>query len=259
LQIVSYVDNCCSASIPGDQLLSIANSILRDALSPRRLASRLEFGYAARPLPLGLVLAFSVATGSISQSTYGKHRAKGDAMTNTPLLCIMVIAAAFAGPADAIFKCTTSKGVVYQDRPCRDGNETDVQIVVPTGQVAPRQSVAPDEGTQAGGSQADNRFVAPKSGRATPDETASVTDRRKVNTASATASDNSRNRDAQASADSGSSPTIPDQARNAEPSAKYYTTEGFGIGTDTPGRLNCESSTGEKRVFYLSNGKLTSI
>ena len=50
-----------------------------------------------------------------------------------------------------------------------------------------------------------------------------------------------------------------DQARKTDPSAKYYATEGFGAGSDTPAQMNCESPTGEKRVFYLSNGKLTSI
>jgi hypothetical protein len=43
-------------------------------------------------------------------------------------------------PAHAIFKCTTAKGVVYQDRPCRDGNESDINIVIPTGELAPRAS-----------------------------------------------------------------------------------------------------------------------
>ena len=61
-------------------------------------------------------------------------------MKTTSLLCAMAVAAAFAGPANAIYKCTTAKGVVYQDRPCREGNETDVQIVIPTGEVAPRST-----------------------------------------------------------------------------------------------------------------------
>ena len=54
-------------------------------------------------------------------------------------------------------------------------------------------------------------------------------------------------------------PMTPEQARNADPSAKYYATEAFGSGAETPSQMNCESPSGEKRVFYLSNGKLTSI
>jgi len=50
-----------------------------------------------------------------------------------------------------------------------------------------------------------------------------------------------------------------DQARNTDASAKYYATDGFGAGNETPATMNCESPTGEKRVFYLSNGKLMSI
>ena len=37
-------------------------------------------------------------------------------MKNVTLICAMAAVAAFAGPAHAIFKCTTAKGVVYQDR-----------------------------------------------------------------------------------------------------------------------------------------------
>ena len=54
-------------------------------------------------------------------------------------------------------------------------------------------------------------------------------------------------------------PFTADDARKTDPSAKYYATDGFGTGSDTPSQMNCESPTGEKRVFYLSNGKLTSI
>ena len=69
-------------------------------------------------------------------------------MKSTTILCLAIAATAFAGPANAIFKCTTAKGVVYQDRPCRDGNETDVTIVIPTGEMAPRASGATDDSAQ---------------------------------------------------------------------------------------------------------------
>ncbi len=182
-------------------------------------------------------------------------------MKTTPLLCIMIISAAFAAPAEAIFKCTTPKGVVYQDRPCRDGNESDVQIVVPTGQVAPRQSAGPEAAIGSGDPQGGGQTAASKSSRTPADDPASVTKpvERKGSSANVTADEGSRKTDAQASTGNAASPTIPDPARNADPSAKYYTTDGFGSGTDTPSRLTCESSTGEKRVFYLTNGKLTSI
>ena len=70
-------------------------------------------------------------------------------MKTTTALCLALAATAFAGPANAIFKCTTAKGVVYQDRPCREGNETDVTIVVPTGEGAPRVSATADEAATA--------------------------------------------------------------------------------------------------------------
>jgi hypothetical protein len=177
------------------------------------------------------------------------------------MLCLMIITAALAGPAEAIFKCTTPKGVVYQDRPCREGNETDVQIVVPTGEVARRQVASPDEATQPGGAPPASRSAPLKPGRTSADDPNSVSKpvEKRPNEASAISGDSSRKKDSRASTDNSGGPTIPEPARNTDPSARYYATEGFGTGTDTPGRLTCESATGEKRVFYLSNGKLMSI
>ena len=67
-------------------------------------------------------------------------------MRATTVLFVALATAAFAGPANAIFKCTTAKGVVYQDRPCREGNENDVRITVPTGELAPKGISASDQG-----------------------------------------------------------------------------------------------------------------
>ena len=50
-----------------------------------------------------------------------------------------------------------------------------------------------------------------------------------------------------------------EQARKTDPTAKYYAAESFGSGAETPVQMNCESPSGEKRMFYLSDGKLTSI
>jgi len=182
-------------------------------------------------------------------------------MKHTTLFCLVVAFAAFAGNAQAIYKCTTAKGVVYQDRPCREGNETDVQIVVPTGEVAPKQMPAPDNGPQANGTPVESRPPATKSGRTSVDDPATVVKpiEKRASESSATASDAARKKEAQTGADNPGSSMVAEQAQKTEPSAKYYTSDGFGIGTDTPGRLTCESATGEKRVFYLSNGKLTSI
>ena len=50
-----------------------------------------------------------------------------------------------------------------------------------------------------------------------------------------------------------------EQVAKTEPTAKYYTTDAPAPGADTPQQMTCESPTGEKRVFILANGKLTSI
>ena len=182
-------------------------------------------------------------------------------MKTAPLLCAMAVAAAFAGPADAIYKCTTAKGVVYQDRPCRDGNETDVPIVIPTGEVAPRVTAVAEEGPQANGTRADNPANPPKTSRTAADNPASATKPadRKTTDPAANAVDSSRKKEARTSQENTVAPLAAEQARKTDPSAKYYATESFGPGSETPAQMNCESPTGEKRVFYLSNGKLTSI
>jgi len=182
-------------------------------------------------------------------------------MKTASLLCAVAVAAAFAGPANAVYKCTTTKGTIYQDRPCREGNETDVNIVIPTGEVAPRNQAAPGEGTSANGPRAETGFSAPKPGRTSTDDPVSRAKPadRKSGDAAPNATDGSRKKEPQASAENAGVPLTPEQARKTDPAAKYYATDGFGTGTDTPAQMNCESPTGEKRVFYLSNGKLTSI
>lgn len=183
-------------------------------------------------------------------------------MKRTTLFYAAILIAAVAGNAHAVFKCTTAKGVVYQDRPCREGNETDVPIVVPTGEVFKKPAASPDDAAPAGAAPAETRSNAPRAGRTSADEPAPVAkysgkrNGERNGEAGAPPADGTPKKDTQANAGAA---TTSEPARNAEPSAKYYTNDGFGSGTDTPGRLTCESSTGEKRVFYLSDGKLMSI
>ncbi len=181
-------------------------------------------------------------------------------MKTASLLCAVAVAAAFAGPANAIYKCTTAKGVVYQDRPCRDGSETDVQIVIPTGEVAPGVPATSVEGTPANGAPVDSR-AAPRPGRTVADDPVNLAKPadRKSSDAAPGATDGSRKREARTGAQNPVVPLTAEQARKTDPTAKYYATDSFGPGGETPAQMNCESPTGEKRIFYLSNGKLTSI
>ena len=176
-------------------------------------------------------------------------------MKATTALCLAIAVAAFAGPANAIFKCTTAKGVVYQDRPCRDGNESDLTIVIPTGEVAPRASGGADDGATASNPRSDDRAGAPRATRNAGEPSATATRR---GSDAATNGGETSQRSAPTNVEKGV-PVSADQARKTDPSAKYYATEGFNAGSDTPAQMNCESPSGEKRVFYLSNGKLTSI
>jgi hypothetical protein len=185
---------------------------------------------------------------------------KGLRMKNASLLCLVVMAGAFAGNAEAIYKCTTAKGVVYQDRPCREGTESDVQIVVPTGELAPKSLAAQDDGSQANLARSDNRFAAPRQDLK-GDESASAAksgDKRAALDAAATAANDSRKRNARTIADN-AVPMSPEQARQIEATAKYLTTDAAAPGADTPAHMTCESPTGEKRRFVLTDGKLTSI
>jgi hypothetical protein len=173
----------------------------------------------------------------------------------------MMIAGAFAGPADAIYKCTTVKGIVYQDRPCREGAESDMQIVIPTGEMAPKSLAAQDENAQVNGPRGDSRSGAPGTERATRDDSASVTkpaDKKSSNAVASNSGADARKNGTRSSADT-RVPMTADQAQKTEPSAKYYTTDGTTSGVNTPEQMTCESPSGEKRRFILSNGKLTSI
>jgi hypothetical protein len=180
-------------------------------------------------------------------------------MKSTTILCLAIAATAFAGPANAIFKSTTAKGVVYQDRPCRDGNETDVTIVIPTGEMAPRASGATDDSARPS-SRADDKAAPARVQRNFGDRSDPATKPAERNNTgpTATSAEASQKRSPPLTVEK-TVPITADEARKTDPSAKYYATEGFGAGSDTPAQMNCESPTGEKRVFYLSNGKLTSI
>ena len=179
-------------------------------------------------------------------------------MKATTALCLAIAVAAFAGPANAIFKCTTAKGVVYQDRPCRDGNESDLTIVIPTGELAPR-------GFRGGGRRRDGEQPALRrpgqcaAGLPQPWRASRATRSAERRTSDSAANGARRSLQGPSPVWKSAVPTTADQARKADPSAKYYATEGFNAGGDTPAQMNCESPSGEKRVFYLSNGKLTSI
>jgi len=179
-------------------------------------------------------------------------------MNATTVLFVAIAAAAFAGPANAIFKCTTAKGVVYQDRPCRDGTETDVRITVPTGEVMPK-GTATDDASTANPPRTEERTQSVKSVRYLGGSPATAAKRAGPQKIEADASDaDGRRKDAPVALER-TTPMTPDQARKTEPSAKYYSPEAFSAGNQTPVTMNCESSSGEKRMFYLSDGKLTSI
>lgn len=172
-------------------------------------------------------------------------------MKRATLLPVMLLAAAFAGNAEAVFKCTTSKGVVYQDRPCREGTETDVQIVVPTGELAPKAATTPQEMVPGTAPRTDAQAPAPRTAR-TPSA-----DPQAGASAATGPSDRASGKESRPGAES--TPMTAEQARKTDPSAKYYTTDAFSAGGDTPEHMTCESPSGEKRRFLLTGGKLTSI
>ena len=179
-------------------------------------------------------------------------------MKATTVLFVAFAAAAFASPANAVFKCTTAKGVVYQDRPCREGNETDVRITVPTGELAPTATTAGDGAASPPPGRSEDRTRSVKLVRNLGDAPAKTAQRTEQKTEAGANDSNGRRTDAPLTLER-SVPMTSDQARKTEPSAKYYSQESFSSGSQTPMTLNCESSSGEKRMFYLSDGKLTSI
>lgn len=174
------------------------------------------------------------------------------------LFCAFAVAATLTGHAEAIYKCTTPKGVVYQDRPCKEGTESGVTIVIPTGELAPKAGAAQDDPAQANVARPENRFDAPKQGRAA-DEPASATKPADNRPAGPTASGAADQAKRNARVVESVLPMTADEARKTEPTAKYYTTDTAAPGAETPTSMTCESPTGEKRRFILANGTLTSI
>ncbi len=179
-------------------------------------------------------------------------------MRHTTLFCVMVAAAAIAGNAEAIYKCTTAKGVVYQDRPCRDGAETDVQIVIPTGEIAPKSSATQDDEAQANSPRVESRFGAPRSGRAANDNAVTVTKPTDRKSSVATTTRRPK-KDARSAADNARVPMTADAGAQDRSNRQVLRHRVVRARRRDARQMNCESPTGEKRVFYLSNGKLTSI
>jgi hypothetical protein len=182
---------------------------------------------------------------------------EGYKLKNTTLVLAMVAAAAISGNAEAIYKCTTPKGVVYQDRPCKEGAESDVGIVMNTMELA-KSGSAQDDATQSNPARQDTRAGAAKQARPADDSpSAARSNDSRSNTASASAADAAPKRNLRVV--ESALPMTADEARRSEPTAKYYTTDAAAPGAEVPESMTCESPTGEKRRFILSNGKLTSI
>jgi hypothetical protein len=213
-----------------------------------------------RQAQAGLFLAVSSLPTQSRDCRYGTRPAREFKLKNAAVLCTIAVVAAFAGNAEAIYKCTTSKGVVYQDRPCREGTESDVQIVIPTGELAPKPAATQDDPVQGNVIRPENAFGAPKQSRTgnEPASAAKPADNRAGTQATSPAADDARKPDTRAAADS-AAPMTADQARKTDATAKYYTTDAAAPGPETPEQMTCESPTGQKRIFFLANGKLTSI
>ena len=180
-------------------------------------------------------------------------------MKNTTMLCAVAVAAVFAGPAEAIYKCTTPKGVVYQDRPCKEGTESGMTIVNNIVELGAKAGALQDDPVQASSTRLENQAGAPKPVR-TNDDPASVT-RQADNRSSTSAASGGADATMKPGVRTVESvlPMSADEARRSEPTAKYYTTDAAAPGAETPEQMTCESPNGEKRRFILSNGKLTSI
>jgi hypothetical protein len=166
----------------------------------------------------------------------------------------------FAGNAQAIYKCTTSRGVIYQDRPCKEGTETDVTIVVPTGELAPKPVAAQDDPAQVNAPRADDSRSGNTKTSRTADNPASMTRPADTRNAADTRTTGESTADGSRRQSSDNiAPMTAEQARKAEATAKYYTTDAVAPGTETPEQMTCESPSGVKRRFILTNGLLTSI
>src|SRR4030095_3508648 len=141
-------------------------------------------------------------------------------MKATTVLFVALAAAAFAGPASAVFKCTTAKGVVYQDRPCLEGSETDVRLTVPSGQIAPKVTAPTEDTVSPNRQRVEDRTQTVKLSRSSGDSPTKTTKRAEEKAEAGASDSDARRKDAPAL--ERTTPMTPDQARKTEPSAKYY-------------------------------------
>jgi hypothetical protein len=133
-----------------------------------------------------------------------------------------------------------------------------MRITVPTGELAPRATPGTDDASAPSQVRADDRTQTVKLLRQFGDGAPGAANSAAPKTGAGTSDADGRRKDASAALER-TTPMTADEARKTEPSAKYYSTESFSAGTQTPMQMNCESPSGERRTFYLSDGKLTSI
>src|SRR5215471_4927424 len=111
---------------------------------------------------VGVLLAVSWVP--IEPEASKEHKLK-----NTTLLCAVAVAALFAGHAQAIYKCTTPKGVVYQDRPCKEGAESGVTIVNNMVELGAKTGAVQDDPAQANSARPESQPGSVKSARPNDD------------------------------------------------------------------------------------------
>jgi len=160
-------------------------------------------------------------------------------MKTVSLLGVTLLAAVCAGNAHALFKCTTARGIVYQDRPCAEGTEEDIQIV---------NSSMPESAP----GYAQDQVVVTKSDRGRKEPPVMVAKAgRKADAAKYAGADTGR-RDTGALGEEGS-PTY-DPTRNPA-GTRYYAAFGSAEGGSPPQNITCQTPTGEKWQFFLQGGK----
>jgi len=214
-------------------------------------------------------------------------------MRTASVLLLAAVATFGSGQALALYKCTTAKGVVYQDRPCREGAEEDLQLYNST-MVEPDQKYGQDplvaNRTDA---RRDGRTLLAKAGTKADTTKYAGTDTRRRDAGALDPTGASERRSAQDSTAAGRSdaarrdgqPTLANAgtkaemasypvtdaratesgaqgdggAASSEPAKKpdntrYYYAVGWD-GASPPANITCQTPSGANWQFFLQAGK----
>jgi hypothetical protein len=160
------------------------------------------------------------------------------------LLCMVAVTAVWSGHAAALYKCTTAQGVVYQDRPCKEGAEEGLQLTHSSMLGGDRSATDQAVAAKADAGGKDEKIVLAKAAA------------KKSEAADRYPAVEAKKTDAATKYPAGgdAAPTAEVVRRTDPLGTRYYAA--FGApGAAVPENITCQTAGGEKWQFVLQGGK----